>query len=178
MNIAIAAIALSITVMILATSIVRGFKTTISEKIFGFWGHIHITSSYAPSSYAFETSPMNINQDYYTSLDSIKNIQYSQEEIDIFGQLKTSEKTSKAGIRHIQTFAQKEGIIKANEQIEGIILRGVGKDYDWNFIKKYLKSGTVLDSKNSLNKDEILLSETTARRLKLKVGDDFLIYFV
>lgn len=178
MRIAIAAIALSITVMILATAIVRGFKSSISEKIFGFWGHIHLTSSYAPSSYAFETSPMNISQDYYPSLDTLKKIAYIEEKPDWFGNVHETIKTTNAGIRHIQCFAQKEGIIKAKEQIEGIILRGVGSDYDWKFIRQYMKAGDTLSKKKEGDKDEILISETTAKRLKLNLGDDFLIYFV
>lgn len=178
MRIAIAAIALSITVMILATATVRGFKSSISEKIFGFWGHIHITSSYAPSSYAFETTPMSIVQDYYPSLKNLGQIKYIEERPDWMGNFKENIKSTKGGIRHIQTFAQKEGIIKANEQIEGIILRGIGNDYDWKFLKKYIKEGEILETSKEGTRDQILISETTAKRLKLKVGDDFLIYFV
>ena len=74
LRLAVVAIALSMVVMILATSIVAGFKNTISEKIFGFWGHIHVTSSVSPSSYAYETSPMNQTQDYYPSVDTIRGI--------------------------------------------------------------------------------------------------------
>ena len=178
MRIAIAAIALSITVMILASATVRGFKSSISEKIFGFWGHIHLTSSYAPSSYAFETSPMSIEQDYYPSLDTLGQISFIEEGNNWLGQYTEKIKKTKGGIRHIQSFAQKEGIIKANDQIEGIILRGVGADYEWKFLRQYMKSGDTLDSKKNGGKDEILISETTAKRLKLKLGDDFLIYFV
>ncbi len=178
MRIAIAAIALSITVMILASATVRGFKSSISEKIFGFWGHIHLTSSYAPSSYAFETSPMSIEQDYYPSLDTLGQISFIEEGNNWLGQCTEKIKKTKGGIRHIQSFAQKEGIIKANDQIEGIILRGVGADYEWKFLRQYMKSGDTLDSKKTGGKDEILISETTAKRLKLKLGDDFLIYFV
>ncbi len=178
MRIAIAAIALSITVMILATATVRGFKSSISEKIFGFWGHIHITSSYAPSSYAFEVSPMSIKQDYYPALDTIRKINYAVGMNDPNDLNDLNIKTTNAGIRHIQSFAQKEGIIKANKQIEGIILRGAGPDFDWKFLKRYLSSGSILDSTKNGNRDQIMISETTAKRLQLKVGDDFLIYFV
>jgi len=178
MRIAIAAIALSITVMIIATATVRGFKSSISEKIFGFWGHIHITSSYAPSSYAFEVSPMSIKQDYYPAIDSIRRINYAVGLNDPNNLDDLNVKSTHAGIRHIQTFAQKEGIIKANEQIEGIILRGVGPDFDWNFLSKYITEGSKLDSIETDKRDQIMISETSAKRLKLKVGDDFLIYFV
>ncbi len=176
MRIAIAAIALSITVMILATAIVRGFKTTISDKIFGFWGHIHITTSYAPSSYAFETSPMNLEQVYYPNLDTIGPINYI-EEVQWMGKTFESKQSTKGGIQHIQAFAQKEGIIKTKDQIEGIILRGVGPDYNWENLQQYIKAGEPLKTKGE-ELDEIMISETTANRLKLKLGDEFRIYFV
>jgi lipoprotein-releasing system permease protein len=175
-KIAIAAIALSITVMILATAIVRGFKSTISDKIFGFWGHIHITSSYAPSSYAFETSPMNLDQIYYPSLDTIGQINYLEEK-PWFGKTYEQLKQTKGGIQHIQAFAQKEGIIKTKDQIEGIILRGVGPDYDWNNLQQYIKEGDSIQTTGP-EANEIMISETTANRLKLKLGDEFRIYFV
>ena len=178
MRIAIAAIALSITVMIVATATVRGFKSSISEKIFGFWGHIHITSSYAPNSYAFEGSPMSAKQDYYAILDTLGKINYTKDLGNPNDLNDLNIKTTYAGIRHIQSFAQKEGIIKSKDQIEGIILRGVGNDFDWNFLSRYITSGAKLDSTKNGNRDQILISETTAKRLKLKTGDDFLIYFV
>ena len=178
MRIAIAAIALSITVMIVSTAIVRGFKSTISDKIFGFWGHIHITTSYAPSSYAFETSPMNFQQDYYPFLDTVEKIPYIKEDKDFMGNVVESEKITKGGIRHIQCFAQKEGIIKAKDQIEGIILRGVGPDYDWDFLKRYIKSGDTIRTNTEGPSNDIMISESTAQRLKLSLGDTFSVYIV
>ncbi len=239
LRLAVVAIALSMVVMIIATAIVAGFKNAISEKIFGFWGHIHITSNYAPSSYAFEGSPMNQNQDYYPVIDTVGQINYMLEGTDYSASLmynlwtydlgaalllfsflcwliiapkvlqkylkpklkralisglslvigilvlahpytilqKDVEHSSLGGINHIQSYASKEGIIKTKKQIEGIILRGVGADYNWDFLERYMEEGTVLDTKNEENND-ILISTTTAKRLKLKLGDTFLVYFV
>ena len=178
MRIAILAIALSVTVMILATAIVRGFKTSISEKVFGFWGHIHITSSSSPSSYAFEAQPMNKDQIYYPDLGQRGPIYYIEQASNWRGEIQEEERQTQGGLRHIQAFAQKEGIIKTEQQIEGIILRGVGEDYDWSFLKNYLLEGELLDPKSEEKVNQILISEVTARRLSLKVGDDFRIYFV
>lgn len=240
LRLAVVAIALSMMVMIVATSIVAGFKNTISEKIFGFWGHIHVTSSYSPSSYAYESSPMNQNQDFYPSIDTVGQIYYMAHETDwgaslaansgnpniwigsgcwilglfflflipfftkkislgyrsllaivllIVGSIllfsqeyeivqKDVEYQTKGGIRHIQYYIHKEGIIKTDDQIEGVVLRGIGEDYDWDFLKQYLKEGDVLPTKDKERSNGILISETTAQRLKLKVGDNFLIYFV
>ena len=235
LRLAVVAIALSMVVMILATSIVAGFKNTISEKIFGFWGHIHITSSVSPSSYAYETSPMNQTQDYYPSVDTLGSILYQAPQTN-WGQtlvlnvqqpliglglllmllglglffirrlrlthrvglalltwlagiiclaLPTYQlvqedvvQVTKGGIQHIQQYIHKEGIIKTKDQIEGIILRGVGPDYRWDFLQQYILEGQVLDYNSAEAERGILISETTAQRLKLSLDEKFLVYFV
>jgi len=240
LRLAVISIALSMMVMIVATAIVAGFKNSISEKIFGFWGHIHITSNYAPSSYAFETSPMNQNQDFYPAIDTVGKVHYQIQESDwitsalanfqnpnlyialflllislilLFAPkilkeyvslfyrallalgftigaivlfsiqeyqvvLKDARYQTEGGIRHIQLYILKEGIIKTKDQIEGIVLRGVGADYDWEFLQQYIKEGQTLNTTSDKAEKGILISETTASRLKLKIDDSFLIYFV
>ena len=121
-RIAITAIALSIMVMILSTSIVRGFKNTISEKVFGFWGHIRVSGFYGASHMAFEPRPISKNQPFYPFIDSISRINKSPNPAD--------NNYTKGGINHIQVFASKEGIIKTSDQIEGIILKGISTDFD------------------------------------------------
>lgn len=240
LRLAVVAIALSMVVMILATAIVSGFKNTISEKIFGFWGHIHITSSYSPSSYSFESSPMNQNQAFYPHVDTIGQILHKVPEMDILTSIglnstnpyisialvlilialifsfapkfikeriklgrrlliaavltivsitffatqeyqiaqKDVIRETEGGVRHIQLYIHKEGIIKTKDQIEGVVLRGVGADYDWEFLKGYIKEGAILNTQAEEAANGILISETTANRLKLVLGDKFLIYFV
>ncbi|MEL6866188.1 MAG: ABC transporter permease, partial [Bacteroidota bacterium] len=73
-RIAIAAIALSVAVMIIATALISGFKNQISEKIFGFWGHIHITSTTVTRT--FEAAPIPLNQSFYPHMDTIGGIDY------------------------------------------------------------------------------------------------------
>jgi len=171
-KIAIVAVALSVAVMILATAVVRGFKNTISDKIFGFWGHIHITGNFSASHYAFESVPMSVAQDYYPYMDTITQIQ-SWRSDKKSGQYQHS---SQGGVKHIQQFANKEGIIKTKDEIEGIILRGIGKDYKWDFLRQYLKSGDTLAT--GADHNGIIISEATAKRLKLGLKDSFNIYFV
>lgn len=240
LRLAVVAIALSMVVMILATAIVSGFKNTISEKIFGFWGHIHITSSYSPSSYSFESSPMNQNQAFYPHVDTVGQILHKVPTMDLVNTIHLNKynpylslalalimvalvfsfapkfikeriklgrrlsiatlltltsivllvsqeyqiaqkevvQQTQGGIRHIQLYIHKEGIIKTKDQIEGIVLRGVGADYDWEFLRNYIKEGDILDSQAEEAANGILISETTANRLKLSLGDKFLIYFV
>lgn len=177
-RIAIAAIALSVAVMLLSTAFVDGFKRSITDKVFGFWGHIHITDNYAGSRYAFDVRPLNKDQSYYPSMDTLGPINYYSEE-KIWGLFPwKGERMTKGGVAHIQIFANKEGIIKTNDQIEGIILRGIGEDYDWSYLQECLQEGQVLDLKTDSLSEGILISQTTANRLKVGLNEQFLVYFV
>lgn len=149
-RIAIAAVALSMAVMILTISLVSGFQNEIKDKIFGFWGHIHITEFGIGKS----DHPISINQPYYPYIDTLPEI------------------------KHIQVFSYKAGIIKTENQIEGLVLKGVGNDFDWTFLNDQLKSGTVLNVSGEKVSSGILISSYTASRLNLNVGEKIIAYFI
>ena len=152
-RIAILGIMLGLAVMILSVAIVKGFKSEIREKVRGFAGDIQIVKYDLNTS--FENSPFSINP---TTLKTIENYP----EID-----------------YAQPFATKPGIINTNDEVEGVVLKGVTKDYDWDYFKNVLLSGRVINFKDSIQSQrEILISQFTANRLNVKVGDDFLMYFV
>jgi lipoprotein-releasing system permease protein len=177
-RIAVVAVALSITVMIVAMALIAGFKKEISEKIFGFWGHIHITDTNINRS-LLDVYPIKLNQDFYPSLDTIDKINFRETvEIPILGTSYERLRTTNGGIRHIQGVAMNPGIIKAKEEIEGIILKGIGKDFDWEFMQRYLVEGKKITMPDSAASSEILISQQTANRLKVGVGDNFRIHFV
>lgn len=179
MRIAIVAVALSIATMIIASSMVAGFKTTISEKVFGFWGHIHISNDYNHSNNSSGKvhNPIHTNQPYYPHLDTVRKIAYHY----------TGYKNDKesilevnlnSGIQHIQLFAKREGIIKTKNQIEGIVLRGVDSDYRWDFMSQYIVEGDRLELKPDTVSKDIMISKSTAQRLELKLGNKLLVYFI
>ncbi len=178
-RIAIVGVALSMTVMIASTALIRGFKSEITTKIFGFWGHIHITD--IDINRSFEEIPVENSQDFYPAIDTIEQIQYRSPlsfmnfELDE-DNLRLYE--TKGGIRHIQLFATKKGIIKTKENIEGIILKGIWKDFDWEFFDQYLEEGSVIEFPDTTASEQILISRQTANRLKLKLNDKFIIIFV
>lgn len=151
-RISIIAIALSLTVMITAFSIVSGFQREIRNKVIGFGSHIQIASYDSQNTY--EASPINKDQDFYPSLDTVK------------------------GINHIQIFATKAGIIKTKEEIYGVVVKGIGSDFDWTFFKKKLVEGSsfLVDAENTEN--NILLSQHIALKMKLGVGDKMFLYFI
>lgn len=177
-RIAVVAVALSVAVMILTTALIRGFKHQISDKIFGFWGHIHITSADVGRSIV-ETRPVSIEQDFYPSLDTIGRLNYLEQR-ELFGYELPFQwpRQTRGGIRHIQVFALKPGIIKAGDQIEGIILKGVGPDFDWSFLEQYLVKGRPLSLDADAPSREVLISQQTADRLKLDTADQFIVHFV
>lgn len=142
---AISAVALSIAVMIIAYSIVSGFQKEVSEKIYGFWGHIQISSFDSNNSYD-DLYPASINQDFYPSL------------------------TEMDGVKHIQVYANKAGIIRNGEHFDAIVLKGVSMDHDWSFFESYLKSGRCLQLNDTTHATEILVSEFTADRLEIEQG--------
>ncbi len=176
-RIAIAAVALSVAVMVITTAMVSGFKKSISEKIFGFWGHIHI--EHLSSNNSFEAQPLEIEQTFYPSLDTIRNVAYYEEQTILgFSTGKKVQKFSNGGVRHIQVYANKAGVIKTRDQLEGVVLKGIGKDYDWQFLNKYLIEGDTLTWNDTTMSKEVLISIQTAQRLKLKVGGVLQVNFV
>ena len=184
-RIAIAAVAISVAVMICSTSLIAGFKKEISNKIFGFWGHIHITDNdVSINSSILDVYPVRTNQDFYPSLDTIKKVRYF-ETISWLGQELDRELETEGGIRHIQVYALCPGILevkskdkKADSEIEGIILKGVSKDFDWEFLSDYILEGSPIELTDTAFSRDILISKQTSQRLRIGVGDTFTFYFV
>ena len=176
-RIAIVAIALSMTVMICSTALISGFKQEISEKIFGFWGHIHITDTGIYQSLAEENNPISVDQPFYPDMLKNKQVEYPAP-FTFLGAEFERWKWTKGGVKHIQVFALREGIIKAKDDIEGIILKGAGSDYNWEFLQSYIKEGEILAWNDTAASDGILLSQQTADRLQLNVGDRIRVIFV
>lgn len=176
-RIATVAVALSVAVMIVATAFIAGFKTEISRKIFEFWGHIHISDT--AYSLSFEPKPIPRNQPFYPALDSVQQIEYEQPESFLgFETGRDVTAHSRGGIRHIQVFAHKAGIIRTKTDMEGILLKGIGPDFDWANLKPYLQEGQGITFPDSAPSREIIVSRQTADRLQVGVGDKFVVHFV
>ncbi len=149
---AIAAIALGLAVMFVSIAILNGFQKAVRSKVIGFSGHIVITRFDENSS--LEPQPVSIKQEFYPSIEK------------------------HPGIRHIQVFATKGGIIKSADQIEGAILKGAGKDYDWTFFRSRLVEGRLPELPDSGKSNDVLVSKYLCSALNLKLGDDIRMYFI
>ncbi len=151
-RIAIMSIALGLTVMFLAIAILTGFQKQIREKVIGFGSHIQI--SHYDENESAEAKPISVENDFYPTL------QYEK------------------GIRHIQVFATKAGIIKTQDQIQGIILKGIGRDFDPSYFRNKMVEGTFLNLSDTGKSNDVLISKNLASLLKLKLGDPLRIYFI
>jgi lipoprotein-releasing system permease protein len=150
--IAVIGIAMGLAVMIIAVSILTGFKEQIREKVVGFGSNIQIMN--LDSNISYETAPVSEDQDFIPVI----------REID--------------GIRHVQVFATKAGIIKTGEEIQGVVLKGVGSDFDWSYFSKNLVEGSVFTVSDSSRTDKVIISKKIAEMLKLRNGDSFAMHFV
>jgi lipoprotein-releasing system permease protein len=151
-KIAIAAIALGLIMMLVSIATGVGLQKKIREKVSAFNGDIIITN--------FDTNFSN---------DSQIPIPKEQEFYPNFNKVE--------GIRHIQVTASKGGVIRTETDFEGIIVKGVGDDYDWQFFEDYLVAGSLPDFNGDLNED-ILMSSFLANRLNFKIGDKVRTFFL
>jgi len=151
-NISVAAIAIGLAVMIIAISVVTGFKREIREKVIGFGSHIQILNY--DSNISYETIPINAFPPYLPQISANKEI------------------------LHLQPFSLKAGIVKTDENIEGLVLKGVDKNYDWSFFSNTITEGAIPQYNDSTLSNDVLISEYLASRLNLKKGNEFQMWFV
>ncbi len=173
--IAIVSVALSATVMIVASSMVHGFKKEISQKIFDFWGHIQITEAFTNP--AVETTPMVFQEGLIDSLKDIKQISYEWP-MEVFGKelSRTRKLRTHGGVKDAYQYIQYPAVITAKEDMEGIFIKGISEEYPLDFFTHYLTAGAGIDRSSSDR--EIIISEMTADRLFLEVGDLILLNFI
>lgn len=151
-RIATIGIALGLAVMLISICVVIGFKSEVRNKMIGFGGHIQITNF--DNNNTYEMNPIQMDSLLIQKISEIK------------------------GVKCIQKFATKPGIIKTADEFQGIILKGVDKNYDWDFFESNLVEGSILDLFSETPKNEILISRYLANLLKLKLGDQFYTYFL
>ncbi|WBL24835.1 ABC transporter permease [Zunongwangia sp. HGR-M22] len=151
-KIAITAIAIGVIMMLVSFATGLGLQEKIRDKIAAFNGHIVITN-YDNNSSEVTLEPVSINQDFYPDFESV------------------------SGITHVQGTATKTGVIRTAEDFEGVIVKGVGRDYDWHYFQEFLVEGRLPDFSSNLN-DEVLVSQYLANRLGLAVGDRAPTYFL
>ncbi len=151
-KIAITAIAIGVIMMLVSFATGLGLQQKIRDKIAAFNGHISI-SSYDNNSSKVSLIPVSKNQDFYPEFNSVE------------------------GIEHVQAVATTFAVIRTESDFEGVIVKGVGEDYKWEYFEDFITEGRLPDFSSNLN-DEILISDYLANRLQLKIGDKVPTYFL
>ena len=152
MRLAITSVALAIIVMLIAWAVVVGFKNQIRDKVIGFVAPIHVQS--LDKNESVEETPFQLDPLLISRLNSID------------------------GIAHYQMVANKAGMIKTDEEIQGVILKGVDDSYDWSYFRNCLIEGQTPEYKAEERSTEVLLSKVIANKMLLGVGDDMRVWFI
>ena len=151
-RIALCGIALGLAVMITALAIVVGFKNEVGRKVMGFGAHIQITS--LTNNKTYDLPPISYSDTLINAINEVPNVSYTQ------------------------VTATKPAIIKTKTDFQGIVLKGVDENYNWDFFKEYLREGEIPVYNDSTPSNKVLISQKQADALKLKVGDKFICYFI
>ncbi len=151
-RIATTGVAIGLAVMIVSVCVVMGFKHTIRDKITGFGSHFVVAD--------FMTLQGNMQQPISMNDSMVKRLKG----ID--------------GISHVQRYAYKQGVLKTDNDFMGVMLKGVGADFDATFLKDNLTEGTIPTFSDTKSSNRLAISKIMANRLKLKVGDKIFAYFV
>ncbi len=177
MGIAMASVALSVAVMIIASAMINGFKKEISQKIFDFWGHIQITDAF--TSHVLETSPIEHDPEMIDSLLDVGAIYYDWP-IEILG-VELSQSTTRrtnGGVKFAYPYIQYPAILNVKDDMEGLLLKGISYDFPDDFFSRYLVEGTFLDTAMAELDRDLIVSRMTADRLQLVLGDAVIIHFI
>ncbi len=152
-KIAITAIALGIIMMLVSVATSMGLQQKIREKVSAFNGDIIITNYDTNQSNESQT-PISKKQNFYPNFTQVE------------------------GVKHIQITAQKGAVIRTATEFEGVIVKGVGTDYNWQYFEEFLREGRLPEYAETDVNEEVLISEYIAKRLGLKLNDKVVTFFM
>lgn len=151
-RIALSGIAVGLAVMIVSVAVVVGFKHEVRDKVVGLGSDLVITNFDAQKSY--ETIPIEASDSLLAELRATK------------------------GIKHVQRYSTKPGMIMTGEDFLGMVLKGVSAEYDWDFLNKHLLEGAIPAFTDTISTNQVLVSKTIANKLKLHIGDKLYTYYI
>ena len=145
-------VAIGLAVMIIAVSVIIGFKSEVRDKIVGFGAHIQLTNSDAARSY--ETRPIAVEDSMFAALADYP------------------------GVKHVQRYSTKPGMIKTSDAFQGMVLKGIGPEYDTSFFRRHLLEGEFPQFSDSASTNRVVISRAIADKMKLKLGDKIDTYYI
>ncbi|MDH5399769.1 MAG: ABC transporter permease [Cyclobacteriaceae bacterium] len=150
-KIAVGSISIGLAVMIVSFLILKGFQETVKEKIYAFSAHFQVTKYYYGSS--FEEPPMNINTALYKNYKDL------------------------GFVDHMQEYAHKAGLMKTEDEVLGIVVKGVGKSFDTVRFSSHLIEGRFINYNSEGYSREVVLSKAIANKLRINTGEDIILHF-
>lgn len=150
--IAKAGIAIGLAVMIMAVCVIVGFKSEVRDKVVGFGGHLQITN--AAQVQLFESIPIKVDSVWLSALEAV------------------------SGVAHVQRYTLKPGMIKTEDSFQGMVLKGVGEEYDFSFFRSHLVAGSIPLFTDSISSGQVLISQDIAVKMQLDVGDKLDTYYI
>ncbi len=151
-TIATVGVAIGLAVMIISVGVVMGFKASIRDKVVGFGSHIVVENFLGMQN--TDPYPICVNDSMMNVLKSIQ------------------------GVKHVQRYAYKPGILKTDTEFMGVVFKGIGPEYDETFLKENLVEGELPKFSDDKSKYKLVISKSMANLLKLKVGDKIFAYFI
>ncbi len=151
-RIATIGVAVGLAVMIVSVCVVLGFKHTVRDKVVGFGSHIQVMNYLSLRDNG--NYPIVVNDSLMRQIGAID------------------------GVKHVQRVANRQGILKTDSDFLGVMFKGVGPEYDRTFIAENIKSGEMPEMSDSANTNRLVISQLTANKLKVKVGDKLFAYFI
>ena len=152
MRLAVTSVALAVTVMLIAWAVVVGFKNQIRDKVIGFVAPIHIQT--LDKNESVEETPFCLDSLLISRLNAVE------------------------GIAHYQMVGNKAGMIKTDDEIQGVVLKGVDEHYDWTYFSNSLVEGQTPEYHDGERSTEVMVSQVIADKMLLGVGDDVRVWFV
>ncbi|MBD8040723.1 ABC transporter permease [Phocaeicola sp. Sa1CVN1] len=151
-RIAMVGIAIGLAVMILSVAVVVGFKHEVRDKVIGLGADILVTSLDVVQSY--QVTPVVGDDSLISALGKMP------------------------GVKHVQRYATKPGMIMTSDNFQGIVLKGIGQEYDTTFLHRHLEEGHIPAFTDSVSSNQVLVSKTIADRLGVRVGDKLYTYYL
>ena len=151
-RIAMAGIAIGLAVMIISVSVAIGFKHQVRDKVVGLTSEIVVTS--LDDAQLYQTKPIAVNDSLMQVLNGVEHVQ------------------------HVQRYSTKTGMIMTSDNFQGMMLKGVGQEYDLTFLQDHMVEGEIPTFTDSVASNKVVVSKTIADKLSLKVGDKLFTYYV
>lgn len=153
-RLSVIATALSVAVMIISLAIIYGFQSEISAKVFSFWGDIRVK--------AYETDKATVAEETFI---------YKNDTVE-------RAIRSNPQVKSVNAFATKSALVSNKKEFDGLLMKGVEKDFDWNSFKRFIVKGRAIEFPDSGFSKEVLISAQVANALNADVGDKLFVYFV